>query len=190
MSWSATARVPVNDWRDWSKNTRYVIARDRTGQPYIRLADGARYAQRILAQAIVEAEPRVREWVVRNRLWVDLHVVKPSHKCDAHNASGIVADAIESATGLNDRWYDFRKISWDVDPRRPEIVVRFGQDAATELLVCAVCGCLAAPDAKGYPTGHESCRRAHAAVQRRLRKYRRAVNEDPADQPDASPFEG
>ena len=51
----------------------------------------------------------------------------PNHRGDAINCMDLVADAVEIATGLDDRWYGISGLTWEKRPDRPEMHVWIGQ---------------------------------------------------------------
>lgn len=64
----------------------------------------------------------------RGVLWLRIHVYLPHHKGDAINCLDLVADAVEKGTGLDDRWYEIRSLTWEIDRANPRMVVDIGQD--------------------------------------------------------------
>lgn len=78
--------------------------------------------------------------IVQNKLWIDIFVQKPNHRGDATNFLDLICDAIEDATGLDDRWYSVRGINWQVVKNDPMIYVGLGQDTSVDVQVCSTCG--------------------------------------------------
>ena len=75
------------------------------------------------------------------RVVVGLLARKPDHRGDAINFVDLVADAIEDASGIDDRWYQCAGVDWQVVRHNAgslEIVV--GQPLLEERFLCSSCG--------------------------------------------------
>ena len=127
----ARAEVPFVP-ADWTKNrsTRWGRGRGRRQAAHAYTPREHRFARDLLAfhlrrsmthadRALLQAEPR--------KLWVDILVTKRDHRADAANVIDAVLDAVQEATGLNDRWYAVR-CDWQIGDR-PRIEVRLSRDA-------------------------------------------------------------
>jgi len=98
------------------------------------------------------------------KLWVGLAVRLPHRRSDALNVLDAVADAVQAATGVNDRAYAVACLDWAVDRTRPPAIfvacsaaAAPARRAATRWLVAANakgCGSSAhAPSAVGAGPG-------------------------------------
>ena len=130
LLWQVSASVPF-DWK-WSKNRMWVA---RAGTYARRLADHAR-ARRDSLVFVLRAALRGRR-VANNVLWVNLRVEIPDHRGDAVNCLDLALDAIEIATGLNDRWYSIAGLDWAVvKDHQPQLTISIGQTEAEDVQVC------------------------------------------------------
>lgn len=78
--------------------------------------------------------------VVNGKLWVEIFVQKPDHRGDAVNVIDVVCDAIQDATGLNDRWYSLKRVDWQVVKNNPMLIVGVGQEHTEPRDLCSYCG--------------------------------------------------
>lgn len=135
MLWSVEVAQPFDS--GWSKNRVWRKGKGRTF-----LATGARQRRSALAEALrlrlsaVGAIPR------QNRLWLAVHVSKANHLGDALNVLDLVADGIQDATGIDDRWYSLSGLTWDLVPNRPELRVWIGQEDLPDAAACRRCGAI------------------------------------------------
>lgn len=187
--WSVRVELPVEEWSGWSKNRVWRKQRGRI----VRGSEGALVRSR-LGGAVGAELARQRVTPARSVLWVRIHVAKPNHLGDAINVVDQVADAIEDATRLDDRWTELRGVTWSIEPARPRVIVELGQDQPWDLVACSSCGQLLRPRAfrpsalAGDSLPHQACcRRCHSARTKQRRRDRaRLVTEDdpPGDLPD------
>lgn len=140
MAWSLAVRAPISDWADWSKNRLW---RKGQGRTYL---SGARTVRDQLAALLSRQIAAGGHRVARNVLWLSIHVAKRSHAADAVNALDVVADAVKMATGLDDNWYSLGRLTWTVEPDAPHVQVEIGQRDTADVVVCATCGRLLAPE--------------------------------------------
>lgn len=49
-------------------------------------------------------------------------------------------DAVQEATGLDDRWYSVRRLDWRIVKLNPKIYVGIGQETTEDALACSYCG--------------------------------------------------
>ena len=140
--WVVAVRVPF-DW-GWSKNRMWAA---RSGTHARRLTDPARARRSLLALHLkrelsrVRANPGASGEVARKRLgkdgsghaiWFGIHVRLPDRKGDALNALDLVADAIQDATGIDDRHYQLAGLTWEISPetrKEPSMLVWVGEGA-------------------------------------------------------------
>lgn len=123
--WSIQVVVAPYVHGDWSKNRMWVTRRGGRGRC---LSKRARIARDRLA-AMVAAQMAGAGYVAtRGVLWLRIHVCLPHHRGDAINCLDLVADAVEKGTGLDDRWYEIRCLTWEIDRANPRMVVDIGQD--------------------------------------------------------------
>ena len=117
--------------------------------------------------------------IAHNRLWLDILVEKPTQRGDAINVLDLVADAIQDATGLDDRWYSIRRIDWIITKKEPRLFVGIGQEAVGDVIACSYCGQLLPLEAFGAnshnPFGKSrTCRECSRAADTLRRERRRA----------------
>lgn len=187
LAWSARAEVPLDS--GWSKNRMWL---PRAGTHARRLSPDARARRDGLADALraelgddVRPNGLVRP-VVQDRLLVAVAAHKRDHRGDAVNVLDMVLDAVERATGLDDRWFEVAGLCWDVRPTDPSLVVAIGQQRRRDRAVCSVCG-LVLPVGK-FPKGtvHQGvCLGCAPGKRRAATDRRRALRE--ADRPPAEP---
>jgi len=82
----------------WSKNVMW--RRGRLGRVYKNESSAA--LCRSLAQLI---RTRRLPWRPQKKLHVGIVVSRPDRRADSHNFVDLICDAVESGTGVNDRWY-------------------------------------------------------------------------------------
>jgi len=123
LVWRVDARVPF-DWQ-WSKNRMWEA---RAGTYARRLADHARTRRDTLAMILGLALRKERVQPVENELWFGVHVWIPDRRGDAINCLDLVADAIEIATEVDDRWYQLGGLTWELDRAEPALFVWIGQE--------------------------------------------------------------
>ena len=92
--------------------------------------------------------------VVQNRLWLDIHVTKPSMRGDPVNVLDMACDAVKVAVGLDDCWFSVERLDWDIGPE-PKLTVAIGQKSATAIACCSTCGLRAATE---FNKGRSRCR--------------------------------
>lgn len=171
LAWSVDASVPF-DWL-WSKNRMWA---PRRGTYARRLADHARSRRDLLTFALRAVLRGQR--VANNVLLVQIQVEIPDHRGDAINCLDLVCDAVEAATGLDDRWYAISGLTWSVVKVNPQLRVWIGQKDTTDSKVCGRCGEVLPFEAfglsKAAKTGRASCCRpcltANAAERRAARR--------------------
>lgn len=174
LLWRVTASVPF-DWK-WSKNrmwTHIGVGGKR------KLAEHAR-ARRDSLALLLRAELRREEYrVANNKLLFGIHVAMPNHRGDALNCIDLVADAIEDATGLNDRWFEMDSLTWSIDRANPSLEVWIGQTSAVDLQACGgACGELLTLEHFGKGSnrlGKTTVCRACQAIQRRRNKAKAKI---------------
>jgi hypothetical protein len=64
---------------------------------------------------------------VKAKLRVDIMVYMPNHRMDAGNFVDVTLDALQLATGLNDRWYS-GSWDWEIDPANPRLEIEISQE--------------------------------------------------------------
>lgn len=180
-TWAVKVSVPF-DWQ-WSKNRMWIARADTYAR---RLSDHARSRRDLLVFSL-RAELKGRR-VANNVLIVWLHVELPDHKGDAINCIDLVCDAIEIATGLDDRWYGIGGLTWGVVKQDPQLTVTIGQFSAEDVQICGTCGSPLPLDFFGKGTNKlgktTTCRDCLAARRRQKKKPRT----EPCPGPD--PFPG
>ena len=159
-------RVAVPFTYAYSKNATWR----NNGKGHVYLRNEAKAAREALTWEIKSALKGRR--VAHNRLWLDIFVDKPDHRGDAINVQSTVADAVQDATGLDDRWYSVRRIDWAVTKKEPRLMVGIGQDSEEDVCVCSHCGQVLPLSAFGKGTSklgvNRACKECQAAA--RLRK--------------------
>ncbi len=120
LAWRVHASVPL-DW-GWADNRIWAARYHSYGR---RLTDEAEVRRGALAAAMITALHGRR--VVVAPLWLRIHCLIPNHRGDAINVLKLAADAVQVATGLDDRWYHLSGLSWELMPDKPELRVWVGQ---------------------------------------------------------------
>lgn len=123
----------------WSKNR---IWRSRRGVAGGRaLSAGARARRDDLARRL--AADLADRRVARAPMLIEIDCAKPDHRMDAINVVDLVADAVQVATGIDDRWYGLGSLTWRVAPSSPVLAVVVTQAAdAVDVAACGRCGAL------------------------------------------------
>lgn len=156
----------------------------RAGMYARRLSDHAR-SRRDLLVFMLRAKLKGRR-IANTVLVVWIHVELPNHKGDAINCLDLVCDAIEIATGLDDRWYEIGRLTWAVIKKDPQLSVRIGQFSTEDVQICGTCGLLLALDGFGKGTNKlgkaTTCRDCLADRRRQHKKSRT----EPCPEPDPS----
>jgi hypothetical protein len=178
-AWTASAVVPFD--AGWSKN-RMWLARHQGGR---RLSPEARARRDALVRLL---RPQVGE-VVRNALWLRLDVRKADHLGDALNALDLVADAVEIATGLDDRWFQLDGVEWTLGRPPGELMVTAWQEEGlADATFCAGCGRLLPPDSFRLEPLHQAtcrtCARLKYAERVEARRRRLLGRGPPEPDPD------
>ncbi len=185
LAWSAFAAVPYDS--GWSKNRMWLPRSDGYAQ---RLNPAARERRDGLVEALQAAHIGGADAVVRNVLWVGIHVQKANHAGDAINCLDLVADAVEIATGLDDRWFSIASLTWELRPTKPTLTVMIGQQELKDVIACDTCGRLRPPDRFGKEYVHHgtcrNCVRLKAAQRRAKAKGLVEADQPPELDPDDS----
>lgn len=167
LVWLAHVSVPF-DWR-WSKN-RMWISRGRGASK--ALAAHARQRKDALA-TMLRLELGSRR-IAHNRLWVSIHSELPNHRGDSINCIDLACDAIQQATGLDDRWYQIGGVTWEiVKHRQPRLHIWIGQESIEDVISCSSCGQLLPLDlfhAARNKLGHGSTCKKCASEKGKLRR--------------------
>lgn len=132
MAWMRRFSFPFSE--NLTKNNDKHI-RARSG---VCLRRPTRHDRDALTMVVATALRGVR--VVNAKLWIDLLVQKPNHRWDAINFVDHVADAIKHAIPLDDRWYCYRRVDWQVAKSNPSFLIGVGQEAERDMQLCAYCG--------------------------------------------------
>lgn len=186
LLWRAEAVVTFD--YGWSKNRMWLPTRTHKR----RLSPAARAHRQALARALAAdlGDRRVRH----NRLWLGINAQKPDHRGDSLNVLDLVSDAVEDATGLNDRWYQIAGLTWGIDKENPRLIVWIGQEDLPDAQICGRCGMLL-PFAdfhrnRSTPTKRSGvCRRCSSLARTQRLERRRELYEldgPPASSPDPS----
>ncbi len=135
LAWWITAVVPF-DWK-WSKNRVWLSNVDGSK----RLAPAAKSRRIELVWALQNEIIGQAILPTHNRLWLSIHVEIPDHTGDAINCLDLVADAVEMATGLDDRWTQLAGLTWSVSKDDPRLHVSIGQESGlVDSQPCGGCG--------------------------------------------------
>ncbi len=186
-AWSAGTKVPF-DW-NWSKNRMWKARGGFSGARYLRPEAKAHRTRLTTRLVVALKELLVDQVVVQNKLWVRIHAHIPDHRGDAVNCLDLVLDAVEDATGLNDRWYEVRDLSWQIVKNSEcMLFVTIGQEICSDAQVCGDCGEIL--ELGHFTKGDSLLGRAHvcracAAAQRKKRKEPR-----PPPEPEAVDYPG
>lgn len=122
LAWTARAVVPF-DWQ-WSENKMWLA---RAGS-YGRRMNPASEAHRTELKLRMQESLRGVRVTPDQVLWLGIFVWLPDRRGDAINAVKLVADAVQLATGINDRHYKLSGLDWELRPENPELVVTIGQE--------------------------------------------------------------
>lgn len=131
-SWWRRVRIPIRKWEDWSKNRTHRVYRGR-----VVSKGGSKVLRSMIAGTVSLALGSHR--VAHNKLWMLIHVAKPNHLGDAMNVVDLVSDAVQDATGLDDKWYQ-ASLTWSVDPQDPHVEIVLVQESDEDVLACPACG--------------------------------------------------
>lgn len=132
LLWMTRVAVPFSF--AYSKNAVWRSV----GAGHVVLRKESRRARSLLAWNLKRAMGDRR--VAHNRLWLDILVEKPTQRGDAVNVVDVVCDAVQEATGLDDRWYSVRRLDWVVTKHDPRLFVGIGQETDEDVIVCSYCG--------------------------------------------------
>jgi hypothetical protein len=133
-------RVSVPFTYDASKNSRHSLSKSGlfTRKAFVQFRTA-------LALTLKSALARQGIKPVDGKLWLDLFVQKSNHRGDAVNVVEAICDAVQDATGVNDRWYSIKRLDWQVVHRDPMIFVGVSQETTVPQSMCSCCG-LIRPD--------------------------------------------
>lgn len=133
LKWQIETNVPFSYAGSknhiWSMAGTHVYSREESKQYRATIAETVALA---IANANVD--------VVRGRLWVGLFVQMPDNRGDAHNMVDLVMDAIEDATGIDDRYYSISGVDWEITKHDPRLFITVGQESTHHTKVCSSCG--------------------------------------------------
>jgi hypothetical protein len=125
LLWIVGVSLPF-DWQ-WSKNRIWAA---RAGSYARRLQPQAK-ARREALTLVLRAELNkkgIRPVVAP--LWLAIHVEIPDRRGDALNVLDLVADGVQDATGVNDRWFQLGGLTWSLNREHPALHIAVGQDTA------------------------------------------------------------
>lgn len=78
---------------------------------------------------------------VTGKIWLDIFVQKPDAGAgDAINVLDLIADSIEDAVGINDKWFCIKGIDWEIKKENPMIYIEVGQGSHEPQHICSYCG--------------------------------------------------
>lgn len=116
-----TVRVLVPFMPELSKNQSHVpVGLGRVIRGKASAAAKAELAE-LLKRALDGRVP------TKAKLWVRILVFKPNHRMDAGNFVDVTLDALQLATGLNDRWYS-GSWDWEIDREDPRLEIEISQE--------------------------------------------------------------
>lgn len=114
-------------WKPWSKNTAWTTrVTAKAGQRIRTLTTNAKRKQKMIGTMLIRSllgKPKPKQgepW------WVAIHVVAPDKRGDPPNVLDIVLDAVQKATGLNDRYARVFQLTAEVDRVNPGVLLWFG----------------------------------------------------------------
>lgn len=162
-------RVAVPFMYAASKNHIYAI----NAKGHVALRQEAKAYRAALALTLQSRLRKIK--IGHKKLWIDIFVEKSSHQGDAVNVIDLVCDAIQDATGLNDRWYCIRRLDWSVSKHEPRLIVGIGQESGPDVQICSYCGRALSFDKfnkhKGNPLGiGRECKECRSAVESATRQ--------------------
>lgn len=166
LAWTASCEVPYDG--GFTKNRIY-----RNAGRGMRVMTRAAKARRAEVATAVRLSLGRKE-VEQAKLWVVIDVGKTEHVTDCVNVLDLVCDAIEDATGLDDRWYSV-VADWSRRSEDAAMRVTIGQEKRPASRACAKCeGSFPTIDGfPRYPSGpygrNWNCRECCAEAKRRAR---------------------
>lgn len=89
---------------------------------------------------IVKVIKNVKHTFFRGKVWLKILVEKSENRGDAINVLDTVADAVQDAIGVNDRWFSVDGIDWTIVKEKPIIRITITQDITEHHDICGCCG--------------------------------------------------
>lgn len=129
IDWIGFAAVAwgSDGWKPWSKNTAWAERRiPQLGRGNRILTKNAEEKQELIGTMLMRSlhgKPKPQQ---QKPWWIALHVVAPNYRGDPANVVDICLDAVQKATGLNDRYARIYRVSCQVDRDDPGIMLWFG----------------------------------------------------------------
>lgn len=139
LAWECKLAIPYDPAKH-SKNQSFTIRRygKKAG---IGRTDATKGGKDALAQTIAQTLLDEGARPVIAKLYVGLFLQKVNWQSDSHNLVDIVMDAIELATGINDRWYVTSEVNWEmIIGQRPMFYIHLCQWATEDSDTCSYCG--------------------------------------------------
>lgn len=169
LRWLVRIAVPFS----YAVSKNHIYTMKRSGHVALRRESAAKRREIALAVRSALAERRV----AHNKLWIDVLVQKPDHRGDAVNVVDLICDAVQDATGLDDRWYCIRQLDWEIAKKEPMLFIGLGQASSDDCQVCSHCGRVqlleAFPKRASRRLGRDRvCRRCGAAGRALARRRR------------------
>ena len=114
----AAIDVKLNPWK-LSKNRIWKM---RKGGGMYLTEEAERHRSAIEMALRVSRTDRAFRIPPKTKIWVKILVRRPNMKGDPLNCLDLIADAVQRAIEVDDRWYS-ASIDWDVDKQNPGIRV-------------------------------------------------------------------
>ncbi|MDR0474542.1 MAG: RusA family crossover junction endodeoxyribonuclease [Treponema sp.] len=130
--WQVTIAIPFS----YSGSKNHLWSTTGKGHVYRRGESNAMQEQIALMLKCALSGKKI----YRNKIWIDIYVQKPDHRGDAINFVDLIADAIKTSVGIDDRWFSIRRLDWQIVKENPRIFIGIGQEATFDAKICSYCG--------------------------------------------------
>ncbi len=116
----AAISVKMNPWK-LSKNR--IWRRRGGGKGMYLTAEAERHRSGIeLALRASMSQRKIHRIPGETKIWVKVIVMRPDMRGDPLNCLDLIADAVQRAIGVDDRWYS-ASVDWELNKQRPGVQV-------------------------------------------------------------------
>jgi hypothetical protein len=137
--WQIRISLPFDPSKH-SKNQGFRIGRKgQGGKAFIIRTDGTHGGKNELAELIAQSIVDIDAMPVQAPLWIGIFLQKRNWQADAVNILDIASDAMQLATGVNDRWYCVSNIDWEMTVDRPMLHLHACQFKNEDHDTCSYC---------------------------------------------------
>lgn len=102
--------------------------------------DDVRKAQSDMVLIIRNSIKKLGVKPAKSKVWVKIHVEKPSMKGDAINVIDTICDAIKYAIDVDDNWFCIERLDWSIVKKDPHVLIEIGQEYFSDQWPCQSCG--------------------------------------------------